>query len=685
MFVDTTTTPPAAEAPHLAGLDDDQLRAVTHGAGPLLIVAGAGTGKTRTLTARLAHLLTTGVPADRILLLTFSRRAAAELVERAGQMAGAGERVRGGTFHATATWILREHGSAVGVNPNFTVLDAGDAVDLIGVVRTELGLAERGRRFPTKDTIAAIAGRVATSLQPLSDTVRRHFPWCEDHLDDLRAVLAATAQRKRRLGVLDFDDLLLHWRALLATPAGAAVVERFDHLLVDEYQDTSPVQADVLEAMAGERRSITVVGDDAQAIYGFRAATAENLRRFPERFPGTTVVTLERNFRSTQPLLDAANEVLAAGATAFERRLVADRTGGSRPTLTTCLDEGAQARWVCDRVLAEREAGMPLRDQAVLVRAAHHSAGLELELAARDIPFVKFGGLRFVESAHVKDLVATLRVLENPADELAWHRMLRLLDGVGPATVRRACDELGVGADDLDPDEALRRFCAGEPELPAAAVDEAAELRAALADGRTLVSPATQIDRLLGFFERVMPRVHDAAPTRIADLHQLAELAGAAPTRARFLADLVLDPPSSTSELAGPPHLDDDWLTISTIHSAKGLEWRAVHLLHAADGCLPSDMALGEPDGLDEERRLLYVALTRARDRLHVTYPVHFHIHRFGRDDRHAHGQLSRFLQPIRHHFDDDVAGAPGHDEALGGVADDVDPVGDLLGSLWEA
>ncbi|MEO1063439.1 MAG: ATP-dependent helicase [Actinomycetota bacterium] len=685
MFVETAVDQTAEEPAHLAGLDADQRAAVTHGEGPLLIVAGAGTGKTRTLTARLAHLLRSGVPADRILLLTFSRRAAAELVERAAQMAGAHERIRGGTFHATATWVLREHGGAVGVRPNFTVLNAGDAVDLIGVVRTELGLAERGRRFPTKDTIAAIAGRVATSLQPLSETVRRHFPWCEEHLDDLRAVLAAAAQRKRRLGVLDFDDLLLHWRALLATPAGATVVERFDHLLVDEYQDTSPVQADVLEAMAGEHRNITVVGDDAQAIYGFRAATAENLRRFPDRFPGTTVVTLERNFRSTQPILDAANDVLAAGATAFERRLVADRAGGSRPTLTTCLDESAQARRVCERVLAEREAGLALRDQAVLVRAAHHSAGLEIELGARDIPFVKFGGLKFVETAHVKDLLATLRVLENPADELAWHRMLRLLDGVGPATVRRVCDELGVGADDVDPTESLRRFCAGEPELPASAGDEADELRAALADCRGEAAPATQIDRLLGFFERVMPRVHDAAPTRVADLHQLAELAGAAPTRSQFLADLVLDPPSSTSELAGPPHLDDDWLTISTIHSAKGLEWRAVHLVHAADGCLPSDMALGEPDGLDEERRLLYVALTRARDHLHVSYPVHFHIHRFGRDDRHAHGQLSRFLQPIRDRFDDDVAGAATHDDVLGGGVADVDPVGDLLGSLWES
>jgi DNA helicase-2/ATP-dependent DNA helicase PcrA len=326
-----------------------------------------------------------------------------------------------------------------------------------------------------------------------------------------------------------------------------------------------------------------------------------------------------------------------------------------------------------------------LRDQAVLVRAAHHSAGLEIELAARDIPFVKFGGLRFVETAHVKDLLATLRVLENPGDELAWHRVLRLLDGVGPATMRRVCAELGVGADDLDPTEALRRFCDGEPELPTSAIDDADELRAALTDCRTAIAPAAQIDRLLAFFERVMPRVHDAAPTRLTDLHQLAELAGAAPTRAQFLADLVLDPPSSTSELAGPPHLDDDWLTISTIHSAKGLEWRAVHLVHAADGCLPSDMALGEPDGLDEERRLLYVALTRARDRLHVSYPVHFHIHRFGRDDRHAHGQLSRFLQPIRERFDDGVAGARTHDEVVGSEVADVDPVRDLLGSLWEA
>ncbi|MEM9035457.1 MAG: ATP-dependent helicase [Actinomycetota bacterium] len=680
MFVDE------AVPTHLRYLDEAQRRAATHGDGPLLIVAGAGTGKTRTLTSRVAHLLDSGVPADRVLLLTFSRRAAAELVDRASQMVGATDRVRGGTFHAVAAWVLREHGAAVGVKPTFTVLDAGDAVDLIGVVRTELGIAERGKRFPTKDTIAAIAGRVATSLEPLSDTVRRHFPWCEEHLDGIRDVLVATAARKKQHGVLDFDDLLLHWRALLASDAGRTVCERFDHVLVDEYQDTSPVQADVLEALAGHHGNITVVGDDAQAIYGFRAATAENLHCFPERFPGTTVVTLERNFRSVQPVLDAANDVLVAGASSFERRLVADRTGGARPTLTTCLDETAQAVKVCDRILAAREAGTSLRDQAVLVRASHHSAGLEIELAARDIPFVKFGGLRFVESAHVKDLVAALRVVENPSDELAWHRVLRLLDGVGPATAGRICEELGVGSPDVDPAEALRRFCAGETELPPAAGDEGIELRAALADCRLDPPPATQVDRLLGFFESVMARVHYAAPARIADLRQLAELAGAAASRGRFLADLVLDPPSATSDLAGPPHLDDDWLTVSTIHSAKGLEWKAVHLLHASDGCLPSDMALGEPDGLDEERRLLYVALTRARDHLHVSYPVRFHVHRFGRDDRHLHGQLSRFLQPIRHRFDEDVSCAPDTDEeAGGGRVADVDPVGDLLGSLWSA
>lgn len=681
MFVDE------AVPTHLRDLDETQRRAAIHGDGPLLIVAGAGTGKTRTLTARVAHLLDSGVAADRVLLLTFSRRAAAELIERAGHLVGAHDRVRGGTFHAAAAWVLREHGTAVGVKPGFTVLDAGDATDLIGVVRTDLGVAQRGRRFPTKDTIAAIAGRVATSLEPLSDTVKRHFPWCEEHLDDIREVLVATAARKRQLGVLDFDDLLLHWRALLASDAGAAVAERFDHVLVDEYQDTSPVQADVLVALGAHHGNVTVVGDDAQAIYGFRAATAQNLQEFPERFPGATVVTLERNFRSVQPVLEAANDVLAAGASSFDRRLVADRPGGARPTLTTCLDETAQARTVCDRVLVAREAGTPLRDQAVLVRASHHSAGLEIELASRDIPFVKFGGLRFVESAHVKDLVAALRVVENPSDALAWHRVLRLLDGVGPATAGRIIDdELGIGDPGIDPADALGRFCSGEPDLGAAAARDGAELRAALADCRLDPPPATQVDRLLGFFEAIMPRVHDAAPSRMADLRQLAELAGAAPSRSRFLADLVLDPPSATSDLAGAPHLDDDWLTVSTIHSAKGLEWKAVHLLHASDGCLPSDLALSEPDGLDEERRLLYVALTRARDELHVSYPVRFHVHRFGRDDRHLHGQLSRFLQPIRHRFDEHVAGAPSEAEARAtGRAADVDPVGDLLGSLWSA
>ncbi len=678
----------AAEAPHLRGLDDDQRRAVQHRGSPLLIVAGAGTGKTRTLTARVADLVATGTAPDRVLLLTFSRRAAAELCDRAGRLVPGAAAVPGGTFHAVAAQVLRSHGAAIGVRPGFTVLDAGDSVELVGWVRAELGVAGRGRRFPSRDTLAAIAGRVATTLSPLSEVITRSYPWCEEHLDGVRAVMAAYAQRKRALGVLDFDDLLLHWRALLHTDAGRAVIDRFDHVLVDEYHDTSPIQADVLEAMAAGHGGVTVVGDDAQAIYGFRAATSENLRRFPERFAGTTVVTLERNHRSTPAICDLANEVLAAGASAFDRRLCPTRRGGAAPTLTTAMDETAQSASVCERILALREEGLALRDQAVLVRTAHHSAGLELELARRDIPFIKYGGLRFLETAHVKDLLCALRVLENPSDTLAWHRLLRLLDGVGPQTVRRTLDALGVGDLDADPDEALRRFCAGEPDLPPSAAEEARALRAALTDARTEASVGVQIDRLLGVFDGLVARNHDHPELRMADLAQLGAVATRSPSRHRFLTDLALDPPSSTADLAADPHLDDDWLTISTIHSAKGLEWRAVHLIHLADGNLPSDMALGEPDGLAEELRLLYVALTRARDRLHLSYPVRFHVQRFGAGDRHGNGQLSRFVVPLRPLLEHHVAGSTSSGDAGGPhpPGEDLattDPVGDLLGGLY--
>lgn len=667
----------------LDDLNPEQRRAVLHDGGPLLVVAGAGSGKTRTLASRVARLVADGATPERILLLTFSRRAAREMLQRATHLSGDGRlsRVAGGTFHAVANHLLRQHGTAVGLDPAFTILDSADVGDLLGVLRHDLGLGDRGRRFPRKDTLSSIYSRMVNAQVPLGEVLDRWFPWCRHEDDDLRELFRAYTERKRSAGVLDYDDLLLYWRALAQSPeVGPLLAEQFSHVLVDEYQDTNAVQADILTSMCGRLGNVCAVGDDAQAIYGFRAASPAHMLAFPEHFAGATVVTLEQNYRSTSPILSVANAVIAAASKGYTKRLWSDRPGARRPTLTACHDETAQASLVCDRVLEHRDAGVLLRDQAVLFRTGHHAAGVELELARRNIPFVKFGGLKFLEAAHVKDALALLRILDNPRDELAWHRTLGLLDGVGPSTTRKLLAGLG--------DRPLDRFLDGVGlDLPEAALDDAAALRAALADCRAHPSdppPAVQLERLASFLGPIIDRRYAGAQARRADLDELTALAGTAPDRSRFLADLTLDPPSSTSDLAGPPHLDDDWLVLSTIHSAKGGEWKVVHLIHASDGNIPSDMALGEPEGLDEERRLLYVAMTRARDALHVTYPQRYFHRRHGLDDAHTYGQASRFLTAAMSELDRTLDGAApataGAVATPGRIA--ADPVGAFLGDL---
>ncbi len=642
------------------GLNEGQLAAVRHSGSPLVIVAGAGTGKTRTLVARVAHLVNEGVDPERLLLLTFSRRAAQEMIDRVGNATErrAAARIWGGTFHAIANRLLRVHGEAVGLAPSFTVLDQGDATDLFGLVRAEQGSATTGRRFPRPDTIATIYSRVVNAQAALDDVLRDHFPWCAEHADALRVLFRAYTERKRAVNVLDYDDLLLFWRALIrSAEAGPRVRARFDHVLVDEYQDTNRIQAEIVAELAAPDDNVTVVGDDAQAIYGFRAATVENLRNVRETWPSAEVVTLDQNYRSTMPILGVANELLAQSPDALEKHLWSPRHGATRPVLVACADEAAQSTWIAERVLELREQGVDLTEQAILFRTSHHSDHLELELTRRKIPFVKYGGLKFLESAHVKDLVALLRLLENGQDELAWSRVLGGLEGVGPATTRRVLGELGVGS--AAPGDPLTRFLEdGEDEvkLPGAAAADARLLRDALYDcasGGVDDSVKAQVERLREYCTDVFPRRYSNSAARLADLDQLAVSASGYTDRERFLTELVLDPPERTGDWAGPPHLDDEYLTLSTIHSAKGLEWRAVTVLHAADGNIPSDMALNEPDGLDEELRLLYVAMTRAKDYLHVTWPLRFHLRRYGRDDRHLYAQISRFLDPMRASFDE--------------------------------
>lgn len=634
------------------GLNDAQRRAVDHREGPLLISAGAGTGKTRTLVSRLARLLDDGVPPERVLLVTFSRRAAAELTNRAGHLTDplVAGRVVAGTFHSVAHRILTRFGTGLGLAEQCSVLGPGDARDLVALVRAPVAAAS-SRRFPRTETVEAVYGRTVSSQTPLEETVARHFPWCLDDVEGLRTIFTGYTERKRAQHLLDLEDLLLYWRAAVRDPTvGPVLAGQFDHVLVDEYQDTDLVQGDILRALGAHGLGVTVVGDDAQAIYSFRSATVRNILDFPEQFPGTSVIALEQNYRSTTPILALANAVIAEATEGYGKRLWTDEPGGLRPTLATCPDQQAQAAAVVQTILDHYETGVPLRDQAVLFRTGHHSDLLEVELRRRRIPFVKYGGLRFLEAAHVRDLLAMLRIVQNPWDELAWMRVLHLARGAGPASVDRILATLGVREPDRGGPDPLAAFCADPGACGGAtgATPDLALLAGALGACRTGSLPAgAQVEAVAGALDPLVRHRYDHPDARLADYDALARLAGESPSAAQFVADLTLDPPSSTGDLAGTPSLDDDWLTLSTVHSAKGGEWGVVHLIHAADGAFPSDLATGDAEGVDEERRLFYVAITRAKRHLHLYAPLRYHHgDPAGRTDRHSYAQRSRFLPP---------------------------------------
>jgi DNA helicase II / ATP-dependent DNA helicase PcrA len=629
----------------LEHLNERQQAAVTHDGGPLLILAGAGTGKTTTLTSRLAWLVAQGIPAERILLLTFTRRAAREMVSRTEALLAdrrRAARVRGGTFHAVGLSILRAHAGALGLPEGFGVLDPSDAVDLLGLVRDDAGVATRGRRFPRASTLLDVYSRAVNAQRTISAILPDVAPWCATDAEDVARVLRAFVERKRACGVLDFDDLLLLWRAAVRDQVlGPLLEERIDHVLVDEYQDVNALQVDIVSGLRARDERVTVVGDDAQAIYGFRSADPRHILEFDRVFPGASIVTLERNYRSTQPILDVANLIAAQATERHSKTLHAATSGRVLPQLVICSDEQRQTEEVCSRILTEYERGVRLRDQAVLVRAAHHSDLLELELALRRIPYVKYGGMRFLEAAHVKDLVCAFRLADNPGDETSWFRLLPRLDGVGPTTARRIIAALGVPSDPAP----LDRWSQAAALLPESAKPAADVLLAALRQlpGET---PGLQAQRLRDAVAPLVAARYADAGSRLADLDQLVEAASSTARLSDVAAELVLEAPAATGDLAGPPSIDDDYLVISTAHSAKGLEWEIVHVLHAADGNFPSDMSLSSAAGLEEERRLFYVALTRARRLLHVYAPLRYHHRPRGRDDIHNLAQLSRFLTP---------------------------------------
>jgi DNA helicase-2/ATP-dependent DNA helicase PcrA len=626
----------------MGGLGPDTDRA-------LLVIAGAGSGKTSTLAHRVAHLVAHGADPGRILLLTFSRRAADEMIRRVTRIAHqAGGRAVpsapllpwSGTFHGVGARLLRDYAGRIGLSPDFTIHDREDSADLMNLVRHELGFSDKARRFPLKGTCLAIYSAVINTQAELSEVLQSTFPWCSAWADDLQRLFLSYVEAKQAQQVLDYDDLLLYWAQMVTEPALAAELgAQFSHVLVDEYQDTNRLQAAILLGLKPTGQGVTVVGDDAQSIYAFRGATVRNILDFPNQFdPPAQIVTLDRNYRSTQPILDAANAVIALASERFTKDLWTERQSSQRPRLVSVSDDADQANYVVEQLLTRREEGIKLKSQAVLFRASSHSARLELELTRRNIPFVKFGGLKFLEAAHVKDVLAILRWSQNQRDRVSGFRAIQLLPGIGPKTAARVLDNV-AGAP---------AGCALLAEQPVPEGTRTGWLEFAgmieAVGQRTIAWPAA-FEQVCQWYLARLEDLYEDAQIRQPDIEQLARIAATYPSQERFLTELTLDPPEATSDQAGVPLLDEDYLILSTIHSAKGQEWTAVTLLNAVDGCLPSDMASGSPHEIEEERRLLYVAMTRAKDHLDIVVPQRFYVtQQGGLGDRHVYGSRTRFI-----------------------------------------
>lgn len=604
--------------PYKEALNASQLEAVEFDEGYILVIAGAGSGKTRTLTYRVARLVEAGVPPGAILLLTFTRKASQEMLRRAALLLdNRCEGVAGGTFHSLAYTLLRRYASRIGFDRGFAILDRADTESLIEMLRKDMDLASRHGSFPRKATLANIYSRSANKTIPIETEVADYYPHFAACLEDIDSLYHAYTQRKRELQYLDYDDLLLYLKRLLEDHPDIRerISSGYRYIMVDEYQDTNRIQADIIYLLSDVNQNVMAVGDDSQSIYAFRGASFENIMMFPEIFPGTKVVRLEENYRSVQPILNVTNEIISKAREKYSKRLFTNRQGGSKPLLVEAGSENSQSRYVVDRILELSQNGVPLHQMAVLFRAGFHSFDLEIELGREGIDFVKYGGFRFMESAHIKDVLAYLRVLVNPQDRISWHRVLLLLDKVGPKTAesiyRTVLNEKAgyTGILAVKPRSAWAEGMAGLKEL------------FSTIDSHPM-SVAETGEAVLEYYSDHLREKFDDHPRRLRDLEHLLTIMRRYDGLEQFLTDMTLEPPStSTGTNLTADRPDTDQLILSTVHSAKGLEWHTVFVIWTLDGRFPSVRALDREDELEEELRLLYVAATRAKENLAFVYP----------------------------------------------------------------
>ncbi len=600
-------------------LNESQFEAVSHTDGPALVVAGAGTGKTRTLTYRVARLIELGIPPESILLLTFTRKAAKEMLRRAAILLDERtERVSGGTFHSFANGILRRYSALIGFASNFTILDQGDAEDVVNVLRTRLGMASKHKRFPKKQTLWSMYSSSVNTLTPLEQVILKDYPQFKELIAEIHDVVKAFIGYKKQNNAMDYDDLLVHLVTLMEEhdEIRKKLTHEYRFVMVDEYQDTNALQARIVKLLAGDKGNVMAVGDDSQSIYSFRGANFRNIIDFPKEYSGTHLITLEQNFRSTQPILDVTNEIILRAVEKYQKRLYTEVPGGEPPLLVALESENMQSKLIVQETLDLREQGIPLSEIAVLFRAGFQSFDLEIELAKANIPFRKFGGLKLMETAHVKDVIAHVRVLENSKDVISWTRILLLLEGIGPVSAERITDEILRGMNPLS-DSSDRRL---EQLTKNEALDGLLATLRALKGSKSSVGDI--LSGLMRYYLPIMKAVYDDYPKRLRDLEMLETIAERYQTLQSFLTDMALEPPNESVDDLVAPGTETEFLTLSTIHSAKGLEWHSVFVIHLVDGRFPMPAAVESLDELEEERRLFYVACTRAKRKLYLLYPT---------------------------------------------------------------
>ncbi|MFP4369288.1 MAG: ATP-dependent helicase [Candidatus Kapaibacterium sp.] len=622
-----------------------QYEAVMHNNGAALVIAGAGTGKTRTLVYRVARLIEDGVPPQNILLLTFTRKSAAEMLRRASILLdGRCDRVSGGTFHSFGVQVLRRHAESIGYDINFSILDQSDSEDVINLLRTRSGIIPDKRRFPQKQTLQRIYSMSVNKRSDIAEIIKEDYPHFSEETDRIGEMIRIYNEYKKKYNLMDYDDLLLNVLRLMKDKPGIAkqLSDSYKYLMVDEYQDTNRLQHEIVLRIAGKHENVMAVGDDAQSIYAFRGANFQNIMFFPESFSNCEIFKIEENYRSTQPILDLTNEIIKAAIFKYDKGLYTNRPGGELPKLISAVNERQQSLFLVQQILELNEQGISLNDIAVLFRSAFHSFDLEIELNRANIPYQKFGGIKFSETAHVKDLIAYLKILQNPKDAVSWQRILLLMEGIGPATAGGIVEMIAGDELNFFNTDKLSKYSKVKSRL-----EELFRLFSKLKEKKYGVGEKTA--QFADHYRDLMKNKYDDWKKRWKDIEMFLNISERYNSINTFLNDMAIEPPLEAVDELTPESKEEDLLNLSTIHSAKGLEFRAVFLMWALEGRFPSSRAVDTIDTVEEERRLFYVACTRAKDELFITYPTNI----YDRESGFVLSSPSRFIREIDEQYID--------------------------------